>query len=347
MSKKGSQKHPVVFISYSQDSQEHGDKVLTFANKLREDGIDALLDQYEESPSEGWPKWMDRQIERSDFVLVVCTETYFRRVMGREEKGKGLGVRWESTLVYQDVYDAGSKTSRCVPVLFKDGKPEHVPKPLKSLTYYRVDTEEGYEDLYRRLTGQPKTMKPGLGKLKSLSPRKPKADFLQSSEAEARKRLRDIENIKWAMASIHIPTVDQMILDLPGYLNSKALHFWESFNGVMTNSLFHVYDEEVNETFLSMHKAWYDCVSHGSQYHVTSNPNICVFKNPFDFPLDDDQEREWNEIKSARNSLRKSLDTLLRIIRERFLEIDIDEMSKKAWEEYVDFQKEMDRRLER
>jgi len=183
MSNKGSKGHPIVFISYSQDSEEHKDKVLAFANKLRKDGIDALLDQYEESPSEGWPKWMDRQIENSDFILVVCTETYCQRVMGTEETGKGLGVRWESTLVYQDVYEAGSEATRFVPVLFKDGKPEHIPKPLKGHTYYHVDTEKGYEGLYRRLTDQPETLKPDLGKLKSLSPRKPKADFLQSNAA--------------------------------------------------------------------------------------------------------------------------------------------------------------------
>ena len=86
MSNKGSQRHPVVFISYSQDSPEHTDKVLAFTNTLRRDGIDAVLDQYEESPCEGWPKWMDRQIENSDFVLVVCTETYCQRVIGIEEK---------------------------------------------------------------------------------------------------------------------------------------------------------------------------------------------------------------------------------------------------------------------
>ena len=82
-------KTPTVFISYSHDSPEHTDRVLAFANWLREDGIDCTLDQYETSPPEGWPKWMDRHIAKSDFVIVICTETYYRRVMGEEEPGKG------------------------------------------------------------------------------------------------------------------------------------------------------------------------------------------------------------------------------------------------------------------
>lgn len=56
------QENPIVFISYSQDSLSFADQVLSFANKLRREGIDAILDQYEEAPSEGWPRWMERCI---------------------------------------------------------------------------------------------------------------------------------------------------------------------------------------------------------------------------------------------------------------------------------------------
>jgi hypothetical protein len=34
-----------VFISYSRDREEHKAWVLTFANRLRNDGIDTILDQ--------------------------------------------------------------------------------------------------------------------------------------------------------------------------------------------------------------------------------------------------------------------------------------------------------------
>jgi len=169
--------NPTVFISYSHDSREHADRVLELSNRLRAEGIHCVLDQYETSPAEGWPKWMDRQIENSDFVLVICTETYYRRVMGTEEEGKGLGVRWESTLTYQDIYDAGGENTRFIPVLFHPGKVEHIPKPLRGATHYYVDMEQGYENLYRRLTNQPKTEKPVQGKLRELPPMKRQQDF--------------------------------------------------------------------------------------------------------------------------------------------------------------------------
>ena len=78
-----------VFISYSWDSTEHIHSVLQLSNRLRADGIDCVLDQYEDSPPEGWPRWMDRKIRDAKFVLMVCTETYYKRVMGDEDTGKG------------------------------------------------------------------------------------------------------------------------------------------------------------------------------------------------------------------------------------------------------------------
>ncbi|HEY5028023.1 MAG TPA: tetratricopeptide repeat protein [Candidatus Angelobacter sp.] len=162
---------PKVFISYSHDSDEHKDRVLELSNRLRQDGVDATIDQYEVSPPEGWPKWMERQIRESDFVLIVCTEVYLKRTEGREDPGKGHGVIWESVLTYQQIYDAGSRNERFVPVLLEGGERSHIPAPLKSATSYECATEDGYWELYARLTDQHGKSKPELGKLKSLPAR--------------------------------------------------------------------------------------------------------------------------------------------------------------------------------
>lgn len=168
---------PSVFISYSQDSDEHKDRVLHFADRLRKDGIDANLDQYQVAPPEGWLLWMEKQIRDSKYVLMVCTETYLRRVM-KEDVGKGLGVMWESTIIYQYLYNAGVVNEKFIPVVFGRENTKHVPMPLQSSTYYDVSADDGYDALYRRLTDQPYTKKPELGKLKSLPPRERKTDYL-------------------------------------------------------------------------------------------------------------------------------------------------------------------------
>jgi hypothetical protein len=77
-----------VFISYSHDTVAHQKRVLGFAHRLRADGIDAEIDLWNASPPEGWPLWCERQIAAADFVLMVCTETYRRRVSGDEERAR-------------------------------------------------------------------------------------------------------------------------------------------------------------------------------------------------------------------------------------------------------------------
>lgn len=112
-------KNPKVFISYTHDSKEHLDLILEISNKLRAEGIDVILDQYEQSPSQGWPKWMDQNINNAKFVLMVCTENYYKRVMDEEETGVGLGIKWEGKIIYQHIYNSDSKSKKFIPLLIK------------------------------------------------------------------------------------------------------------------------------------------------------------------------------------------------------------------------------------
>lgn len=59
---------PKVFISYAWENEEFSKKILMFSNKLRKNGIDANIDQYEENLDMGWPIWMEKQIEDSYYL---------------------------------------------------------------------------------------------------------------------------------------------------------------------------------------------------------------------------------------------------------------------------------------
>jgi TIR domain len=228
---------PKVFISYSHDSQEHADLVLELSDHLRADGIDWILDQYEDSPPEGFPRWMDRQIRNADFVLMICTPTYYRRVMGEEEPGKGHGVAWESTLIYQYIYNAGTSNTRFIPILLEGAKESDIPVPWQRIKYNRPYTATGYEELYRRLTNQPLVSKPSLGNLRKLPPRERKNDFIDTEPeikvlccyAHKDKRLRDkLEvSLRNSKKQIQITAWNDLEIDLEGrggYKNEAYLH---------------------------------------------------------------------------------------------------------------------------
>ncbi len=103
-----------VFISYSYDSAEHVARVGTLAQKLIVDGINCDFDLFETSPAQGWARWMLQKIEDSKYVLVVCTETYLKRLEGREVRRVGLGATWEGAIITQDLYEK-TKLERQVP----------------------------------------------------------------------------------------------------------------------------------------------------------------------------------------------------------------------------------------
>ena len=71
-----------VFISYSHDSPAHGERVLELSEKLREDGVDARIDQYVEHEGHNWPDWCEEQIRDADLVVMVCTAEYRKAVGG-------------------------------------------------------------------------------------------------------------------------------------------------------------------------------------------------------------------------------------------------------------------------
>ena len=182
---------PKVFISYSHDSQVHKDRILALADKLRKDGIDCNIDQYEESPPEGWHRWMLNQVEAADFVLIACTEQYDRCFRGQEEPGKGQGATWEGGVIIQELYDTEGQNSKFIPVTLTAEDANFIPSPLRSATRYRLQNK--YKLLYCRLTNQHQTPRPPLGKLQSLPPRDRQQFFLdEDSHISLKERLLDV-----------------------------------------------------------------------------------------------------------------------------------------------------------
>jgi TIR domain len=152
-----------ILISYSHDSKEHKERVLRLAERLESHGIDCHLDQYETSPPEGWPRWMCNQIRQADFVLVICTETYRARYDGTGESGEGLGAKWEGLIIRQEIYESEGRNRKFIPVAFTEDDAKYIPAELRSGTWYVLDGDEVYLELYARITNQPRVRKGPLG----------------------------------------------------------------------------------------------------------------------------------------------------------------------------------------
>lgn len=160
---------PKVFISYSHDSEAHRRRILHLSNRLRHDGFEAWIDQYESAPPEGWPSWMTRQVEEAEFVLIAVSPIYAQRMMD-PKPNEGKGVWWEGAIITQALYDAHGRNTKFIPIVLSSADRAFVPRPLRPYTCVDLEGPQGYETLYRLLTRQPLERPPTLGAIPPIEP---------------------------------------------------------------------------------------------------------------------------------------------------------------------------------
>ena len=102
--------NPKVFISYSHDSDAHRERVLALSERLREDGIETLLDRY----VNGSPQKAGRAGCSTNSMPQTPCSWLHRNLLppiprtrrSRQGQGRRLGGR----LITQELYDTRSQT---------------------------------------------------------------------------------------------------------------------------------------------------------------------------------------------------------------------------------------------
>jgi hypothetical protein len=154
------------FITYAHDNLAHERKVLELANKLRVNGVDAQIDQYEPHPPQGWPKWMEDQFLKADAILVIPSEKYLERYS--QMAGVGSGARFESAILTSVLLKNGVSFEKVAIVLLNTGDASFIPDLLHGCTRYDVSRPDQYDPLYRWLTDQRGIVRPQLGAIQKL-----------------------------------------------------------------------------------------------------------------------------------------------------------------------------------
>lgn len=151
---------PKVFVSYSHDSQEHKRWVLEFATKLRHNGIDAILDQWELKRGDDIPHFMETHLANSDYVLMICTDKYVEKA----NSGAG-GVGYEKMIITSELMK-NIDSNKVIPVIRQNGT-HNVPTFLKTKLYIDFSLTDNFEynfdDLIRSIHGKPLYVKPEIG----------------------------------------------------------------------------------------------------------------------------------------------------------------------------------------
>ena len=103
---------PHIFISYAVESEEHGKKIQHFVKKLRNQGFKVFT--FDDMRfGERITRFLE-DIEKCDFVLLICTPDYKRRT---ERIQSGGGVVNERDIIISSIITHGNEL-KIIPVLF-------------------------------------------------------------------------------------------------------------------------------------------------------------------------------------------------------------------------------------
>ena len=144
-----------------------------------------------------------------------------------------------------------------------------------------------------------------------------------------KKRQNDVNTINEFSKSIHLPTLDVFIEELPDYIPNTIFFFWEEFNAKLESSYFFIYDEELKKLIYDFKNLWSASLSFGHRYNYSDRTERHIFYAPMDI-MNQEQKKDYERLKKIRKKLYISYKSMLDLIRMKWPEIDITKNSDYA-----------------
>lgn len=158
---------PKVFVSYSWTSVEHKDRVRRYAERLRENHIDVIMDIWDLKPGQDKNVFMEQMVADPSVthVLVFIDKLYTSKANARRD-----GVGTESQIISQQLYKSVDQT-KFIPIFCEKGDDDKLSAPTFFEPRIGYDfsspnaENDNWEPLIRFLHGKPQYIKPAMGPL--------------------------------------------------------------------------------------------------------------------------------------------------------------------------------------
>lgn len=157
---------------------------------------------------------------------------------------------------------------------------------------------------------------------------------------EDEKRKRDIENLSAFMSQINTREMDEFI-DRGKYsqIYMRGLHYVEGVLGIISDSSFHIYDETLKAQIEDFGQCFDKATSFGEFFRPVASPNLQRFARDHEFSdIERLEEAERSYLNSIHN-LEISYKNLITTVKNKYLEIDINEANRLALEDYASYEK--------
>lgn len=159
--------HPKAFLSYAWTSDEHISRVLALAERLTQDGVEVVVDQWDLQPGHDAFAFMEKMVTDPSVtkVIMVSNKAYSDKA---DSRTGGAGT--EAQIISPALYGATDQDKFALVAfeLDEQGKP-FVPTFYKSRIYINLADDVAYESEYDRLLrwawGKPLHVRPQLGEI--------------------------------------------------------------------------------------------------------------------------------------------------------------------------------------
>lgn len=167
-----------------------------------------------------------------------------------------------------------------------------------------------------------------------------KARLLNESNPEKIKRRRDVAELERIFSAVSLRAVDYFLEYTGGhYVAGDIDYFRLGLNGIVSSSQFHLYDEKLSELVWIFRNAL-EANLNFDAYLTPTNTDKLRFRYEHENPPNDLDEARKRYIKCSKLT-GKAWWELLDYVRESYPEIDFRDLSQKAHQNYVNFNKRM------
>jgi hypothetical protein len=150
---------------------------------------------------------------------------------------------------------------------------------------------------------------------------------------EQRKRELDIKNLSLALNAIHIPTFDNFIEYFPNRVRKEIFYFKNCFLDITESNTFFIYDQNLLEKITAFKQNWIISLSYAKHYYP-DNVGSYTYHIPMDIFPSQKAEDDFHFLEQHIVLLEYNLKELLNYVRLNYIEIDLEETSKNAFESY-------------
>ncbi len=205
------------------------------------------------------------------------------------------------------------------------------------ISNFRVRSDQNNKNDIKKLT---QLLNTALQAIIEQNPKRPR-DLEAKSESEIR-RERDLRNIQWFMNNMNTSALDMHIEEMPGYLNTEAIHISDGLTGVVTSSEFHLYDKELELAMRDLQAQLEITVSYDHFYSQSLSGLRSSFGSQhYDLAAERREKEVFKNISSACILMKDALKNILSLLRENYIEVDIASTNAVSRRQFCDAHREL------